>query len=231
MDVKVLLLVTMMRSTTDTEKRSGIPQYQYSRIVEFTQWDESCPAPTEQDVSDWVHQHSLEINEQLILARYLTLPYRTVKRQPAELVETSPGVKNAKPPVAGDLILVKETNWYASLGEHELYEATHHGLIRKSNLHQGRAFFGPSHYKADDEHYSASGGPFIGVEGVGNWPSKNRLERLEYVGVTDNNFWRWKEYPCAGGGEGYNRQVCLFTADKLVDGWRETNAEYLTKKE
>lgn len=69
------------------------------------------------------------------------------------------------------------------------------------------AFYGPSVSHADPandgpSYVSCSGGPCPFVP----------LADLQPAGTTERGFWRWKSFPCAGGGLEYRRTVNHWTA-------------------
>lgn len=127
-------------------------------------------------------------------------------------------------PWLGDLVIVKDTNWYASKGPNELYQFSEHGLIRKDDLYSGRSFWGPNskYCKDQTEYYSTSGGPFI---------CAGYLIGLHWLRPTLNTFWKWQDLPRAGGGISYQREVDLWQAEYLNDPHQVEIDKYKRKEE
>lgn len=117
----------------------------------------------------------------------------------------------------GDVIRVHVSDFYTSEGPDELYQVegadnrwVH--LIRHGDIYHGRAFFGPQNEDAPEttEHLITSGGPFFSVM------VDESLSGLRRVGPIKRTFWRWQDYPRAGGGIEYERDVTLWEADAIT---------------
>lgn len=122
-------------------------------------------------------------------------------------------------PKQGDLIDVEKSTWYAvrdggrlMVCEPMLIMGMYPGEFCVVPRGQCNVFYGPSRGPAtltDADVMSTSGGPFKTLH--------VRDVELEYVGKTMNRFWCWQDYPRAGGGQTYEREVSLWRMRMLSD--------------
>jgi hypothetical protein len=115
-------------------------------------------------------------------------------------------------PSRGDVVIVKKSNWYALAdgGKLLVVPAFWENKICMSPTHQIDCFWGPSNgapREGVENHMSCSGGPFI---------SLTPANQFRKIGTTIRQFWHWKEYPCAGGGQTYDAEVTLWELAELT---------------
>ena len=127
-------------------------------------------------------------------------------------------------PQPGDLILVVKSEWYALQDGERLRVCERPGwVIPQRDIyvaprHQVRTFWGPNYGPPDGkkrEVMSTSGGPFktVNLELV---PAMERAARQL------DTFWHWQDWPRAGGGIEYQKEVTLWRLSFLPDvTWRD----------
>lgn len=122
-------------------------------------------------------------------------------------------------PMPGDLIVVDKSEWYAlSDGETLRVCETPHWCEPTTAVYvaprkQVRSFWGPSHGSPDGIQplvMSTSGGPFKTI------PAEE-LEGLSREATVSDTFWHWIDWPRAGGGVDYQREVTLWRLPQLID--------------
>ena len=115
-------------------------------------------------------------------------------------------------PQPGDLILVECSQWYA-LQDGELLRIcepagwiTSGREIYVAPRRQVRTFWGPDHGSPDGIQplrMSTSGGPFKSI-------TLDLIAPLERVERRLDQFWHWVDWPRAGGGWEYQREITLW---------------------
>lgn len=120
-------------------------------------------------------------------------------------------------PEPGDLVLVEKSYWYAIGDGQQLRVCEPPGWshprreIHVAPRHCVRTFWGPQWGAPDGrrpEIMSTSGGPFTLV-------SLPLLEELQVIKPIMDSFWRWRDWPCRGGGVEYCRKVTLWRLPTL----------------
>lgn len=122
-------------------------------------------------------------------------------------------------PIPGDLILVEQSEWYALKSGELLRVCEKPGwaitgrdiyVVPRSNAN---SFWGPDCGPPDGkkrEKLSTSGGPFLTATLL-------LLPPLEFIEKRNDTFWCWKEWPLAGGGMDYEREVSVWKLSILPD--------------
>lgn len=122
-------------------------------------------------------------------------------------------------PLPGDLIQVHVSLWYALKDGQQLRVCETPGWatagcdIYVAPRHQVRSFYGPDCGPPDGvkrERLSTSGGPFKTL-------ALRHLQGLRRIGPAQDEFWHWLDYPRAGGGVDYQRDITLWELDLLDD--------------
>ena len=122
-------------------------------------------------------------------------------------------------PKPGDLILVAKSNWYGLPDGAYLRVCEQPGWsIRGRDIFvapraQVSTFWGPNYGPPGPDtrdHMSTSGGPFKTL-------TLKALPTLEYVGLQRDHFWHWQDWPRAGGGVTYEREVTVWKLSELPD--------------
>jgi hypothetical protein len=122
-------------------------------------------------------------------------------------------------PLPGDLILVEQSGWYALCDGELLRVCERPGWaiegrdVYVAPRQQVRTFWGPHHGPPSGdkpEYLSTSGGPFKTI-------TLAMVPKPEFVGFTTDEFWHWIDWPRAGGGIEYQRQVAKWKLAHLPD--------------
>ena len=131
-------------------------------------------------------------------------------------------------PQPGHLILVQRSEWYA-LADGEMLRVCeipcwieNDSAIYVAPRRQVRTFWGPANGAPDGVkpmEMSTSGGPFKTV------PAEE-LDGLEQHGTLRDSFWHWQDWPRAGGGVEYEREVTLWQLPLLIDHHHRKTERY-----
>ena len=133
--------------------------------------------------------------------------------------EPSPPIPDSTGPQPGDLILVERSEWYALRDGGLLRVCENAGWttpgrdIYVAPRHQVRTFWGPDCGSPDGRkplHMSTSGGPFKSI-------TLSLISPLERIGTRVDSFWRWQDWPRAGGGVDYEQEVTVWKLALLPD--------------
>jgi uncharacterized Zn-finger protein len=113
-------------------------------------------------------------------------------------------------PRPGDVVMLDGPYWGAKPGARAVIDG-HSGICDDDEVlicFGASAFRGGRNHNDPDVYVSCSGGPVPCV----------KLDELTPDGTTDREFWRWKTYPQAGGGEVYTATVNLWRWAGRPDG-------------
>ena len=122
-------------------------------------------------------------------------------------------------PVPGDLIIVGRSGWYALKDGEVLRVCENAGWVLPGQelyvapRHKVTTFWGPHHGPPDGvqkEQMSTSGGPFKTIQ-------LKLITGLSFQDRTTDTFWHWTDWPRAGGGTDYLRDVSRWTLPYLPD--------------
>jgi hypothetical protein len=122
-------------------------------------------------------------------------------------------------PQPGDLILVERSEWYALRNGELLRVCENAGWVTPGRdifvapRHQVRTFWGQDFGPPDGQkpmHMSTSGGPFKSI-------TLSLIAPLQRIGMRVDSFWRWKDWPRAGGGVEYDQEVSVWKLACLPD--------------
>jgi hypothetical protein len=131
-------------------------------------------------------------------------------------------------PTSGDLILVSRSEWYAVKDGETLRVCEVPGwAVRGCDIYvaprsQVRTFWGPDCGPPDGEkreRMSTSGGPFKTI-------TLSMIADIEWGGTTTDEFWHWADWPRAGGGVNYQREVGRWFLPLLPDTTWLDEGEY-----
>ena len=148
---------------------------------------------------------------------------------PQSQAEPHENRREARSPAPGDLIVVECSAWYA-LADGELLRvcecagwATPGRDIYVAPRNQVRTFWEPDFGPPDGNRplqMSTSGGPFKTI-------TLSLSEPLERLGTQLDTFWHWRDWPRAGGGVEYQREVTVWKLPWLPDrgSWLPTTGE------
>ena len=122
-------------------------------------------------------------------------------------------------PMPGDLIDVVDSEWYALKAGGQLRVCEQPGwAVEGRDIYvvprqQSMTFWGPTYGPPDGmkpEKMSTSGGPFKTITVV-------MVPKLELIEATQDWFWHWQDWPRAGGGVDYLREVARWRLSVLPD--------------
>ncbi|MBX3439813.1 MAG: hypothetical protein KF861_20150 [Planctomycetaceae bacterium] len=131
-------------------------------------------------------------------------------------------------PQPGDLILVEKSEWYALKDGQRLRVCEVPGWITEGEAiyvaprDRVRSFWGPAFGPPDDADagaMSTSGGPFKTVP-------VEELAGLQAIGRELDWFWHWRDWPRAGGGVDYQKEVTVWSLPLLIDQHYRKMAEF-----